>query len=210
MKQKISVVKVGGAVVEDNEQIEMLLKDFAAISGKKILIHGGGRSATKIAASLGIESRMANGRRITDKAMLDVVIMVYGGLINKNIVALLQAQGVNALGLSGADMNLIRSHKRPLKDGIDLISCPTCSRTKIDLINIVEQAEKELKHVKKNLKIAIRGCPVNGPGEAKEADLGIAGGNGKGLIFKKGQIIKKVEEKDLLAELINEINKLEE
>ena len=119
MKQKISVVKVGGAVIEDNEQIEMLLKDFAAISGKKILIHGGGRSATKIAASLGIESRMANGRRITDKAMLDVVIMVYGGLINKNIVALLQAQGVNALGLSGADMNLIRSHKRPLKDGID-------------------------------------------------------------------------------------------
>ena len=97
-----------------------------------------------------------------------------------------------------------------LKDGIDLISCPTCSRTKIDLINIVEQAEKELKHVKKNLKIAIMGCPVNGPGEAKEADLGIAGGNGKGLIFKKGQIIKKVDEKDLLKELINEINKLEE
>lgn len=97
-----------------------------------------------------------------------------------------------------------------LKDGIDLISCPTCSRTKIDLINIVEQAEKELRHIKKNLKIAIMGCPVNGPGEAKEADLGIAGGNGKGLIFKKGQIIKKVEEKDLLKELINEINKLEE
>ena len=81
---------------------------------------------------------------------------------------------------------------------------------KIDLINIVEQAEKELKHIKKNFKIAIMGCPVNGPGEAKEADLGIAGGNGKGLIFKKGQIIKKVDEKDLLKELINEINKLEE
>lgn len=92
------------------------------------------------------------------------------------------------------------------RDGIDLISCPTCSRTKIDLINIVQKAEEELKHINKNLKIAIMGCPVNGPGEAKEADLGIAGGNGKGLIFKKGKIIKKVEEKDLLKELITEIN----
>lgn len=92
------------------------------------------------------------------------------------------------------------------KDGIDLISCPTCSRTKIDLISIVEEAEKQLKYINKNLKIAIMGCPVNGPGEAKEADLGIAGGNGKGLIFKKGKIIKKVEEKDLLKELIKEIN----
>lgn len=92
------------------------------------------------------------------------------------------------------------------RDGIDLISCPTCSRTKIDLISIVEEAEKKLKHLKKNLKIAIMGCPVNGPGEAKEADLGIAGGNGKGLIFKKGKIIKTVEEKDLLNELIKEIN----
>ena len=69
------------------------------------------------------------------------------------------------------------------KEGIDLISCPTCSRTKIDLISIVQQAEKELKHIDKKLKIAIMGCPVNGPGEAKEADLGIAGGNGKGLIL---------------------------
>ncbi|MCI5997785.1 MAG: flavodoxin-dependent (E)-4-hydroxy-3-methylbut-2-enyl-diphosphate synthase [Peptoniphilaceae bacterium] len=92
------------------------------------------------------------------------------------------------------------------RNGIDLISCPTCSRTKIDLIPIVEQAEKELKNIDKNLKIAIMGCPVNGPGEAKEADIGIAGGNGKGLIFKKGKIVKKVEEKDLLKELIKEIN----
>lgn len=96
------------------------------------------------------------------------------------------------------------------KEGIDLISCPTCSRTKIDLISIVQQAEKELKHIDKKLKIAIMGCPVNGPGEAKEADLGIAGGNGKGLIFKKGKIIKKVEEKDLLKELIVEINNYKE
>lgn len=117
--EKITIVKVGGAVVEDPLQLSQLLKDFDAIDGYKVLVHGGGRRATKIAASLGIESKMVNGRRITDKDMLEVVTMVYGGLVNKNIVARLQALGVNALGLTGADMNVIRSHKRPLKDGID-------------------------------------------------------------------------------------------
>jgi acetylglutamate kinase len=117
--EKITIVKVGGAVVEDPLQLSQLLKDFAAIDGYKVLVHGGGRRATKIAASLGIESKMVNGRRITDKDMLEVVTMVYGGLVNKNIVARLQALGVNALGLTGADMDVIRSHKRPLKDGID-------------------------------------------------------------------------------------------
>lgn len=95
-----------------------------------------------------------------------------------------------------------------LKDGIEIISCPTCGRTKIELIEIVKEAEKRLKNIKKNIKVAIMGCPVNGPGEAREADIGIAGGNGEGLIFKKGEIVKKVKEKDLLDELINEINKL--
>lgn len=119
MKEKITVVKVGGAVVEDEAQLTQLLKDFSAIEGKKVLVHGGGRRATQVAASLGIESKMVNGRRITDADMLGVVTMVYGGLVNKNLVARLQANGVNALGLTGADMNVIRSHKRPLKDGID-------------------------------------------------------------------------------------------
>src|SRR5574344_1471930 len=115
MKQKLTIVKVGGAVVEDPEQLAALLDNFSAISGKKVLVHGGGRRATKIAAQLGIESHMVGGRRITDGDMLSVVTMVYGGLVNKNIVAKLQAHGVNALGLTGADMDIIRSHKRPLK-----------------------------------------------------------------------------------------------
>ena len=119
MKEKITIVKVGGAVVEDETQLAQLLKDFSAIEGKKVLVHGGGRKATKVAESLGIESKMVNGRRITDAEMLSVVTMVYGGLVNKNLVARLQANGVNALGLTGADINVIRSHKRPLKDGID-------------------------------------------------------------------------------------------
>jgi len=116
MKEKLTIVKVGGAVVENDDQLDRLLKDFSAIDGRKILVHGGGRRATDIAAKLGIESKMINGRRITDEEMLTVVTMVYGGLVNKNVVAQLQANGVNALGLTGADMNAILSHKRIVKD----------------------------------------------------------------------------------------------
>ena len=119
MKQPLIIVKVGGAVVEDEAQLHQLLENFSAIAGKKVLVHGGGRRATKIAASLGIESQMVGGRRITDGKMLEVVTMVYGGLVNKNLVALLQAHGVNALGLTGADIDVIRSHRRPLRNGID-------------------------------------------------------------------------------------------
>lgn len=119
MKEKLTVVKVGGAVVEDELQLSQLLRDFSAIEGRKVLVHGGGRRATKVAAQLGIETQMVNGRRITDDKMLEVVTMVYGGLVNKQVVARLQAGGVNAIGLTGADANVIRSHKRPLKDGID-------------------------------------------------------------------------------------------
>ena len=113
MKEKLTIVKVGGAVVEDELQLSQLLRDFSAIEGRKVLVHGGGRKATKMAERLGIETQMVNGRRITDSAMLEVVTMVYGGLVNKNLVARLQAHGVNAIGLTGADADVIRSHKRP-------------------------------------------------------------------------------------------------
>lgn len=116
MKERLTIVKVGGKIVEEPDTLDRLLQDFAAIPGHKLLVHGGGRSATKMAARLGIESRMVNGRRITDADTLQVVTMVYGGLVNKSIVAGLQARGVNALGLTGADMNVIRSVKRPVKD----------------------------------------------------------------------------------------------
>lgn len=118
-KQPLTVVKVGGAVVEDDAMLASLLDGFAAIPGPKVLVHGGGRRATKVAQTLGIETHMVGGRRITDAAMLDVVTMVYGGLVNKNIVARLQAVGINAIGLTGADANIIRAHKRPIKDGVD-------------------------------------------------------------------------------------------
>lgn len=111
-KDEIIVVKVGGGVVEDSESLQNLLNDFSQLPGRKVLIHGGGRSATRIAAALGVESKMVDGRRVTDEEMLRIVTMVYGGLVNKTVVAGLQAQGVNALGLTGADMDVIRSHKR--------------------------------------------------------------------------------------------------
>jgi len=114
MKEKVTIVKVGGAIVEDEKQLSQLLEDFSAIPGKKVLVHGGGRSATKIASSLGIESTMIDGRRVTDSEMLKVVTMVYGGLVNKNLVARLQAHQVNAIGLTGADMDVLRAHRRPL------------------------------------------------------------------------------------------------
>ena len=115
----LTIVKVGGAVVEDEAQLRQLLTDFIAIKGAKILVHGGGRRATTIAGKLGIETKMVEGRRITDAEMLEVVTMVYGGLVNKHIVASLQALGVDAIGLTGADANVIQAHRRPLKNGID-------------------------------------------------------------------------------------------
>ncbi|MDX9919257.1 MAG: acetylglutamate kinase [Paludibacter sp.] len=113
---KLTLVKVGGKIVEDSETLKQLLSDFSKIEGHKVLVHGGGRSATALATKLGIESQMVNGRRITDEETLKVVTMVYGGLVNKQIVAGLQAIGVNALGLTGADLNYMRSEKRPVKD----------------------------------------------------------------------------------------------
>ena len=109
----LTIVKVGGAVVEDEAQLRQLLTDFIAIKGAKILVHGGGRRATTIAGKLGIETKMVEGRRITDAAM------VYGGLVNKHIVASLQAMGADAIGLTGADANVIQAHRRSLKNGID-------------------------------------------------------------------------------------------
>lgn len=113
--EKLTIVKVGGKIVEDDTSLEQLLSKFSRIEGHKLLVHGGGRSATKMAEQLGIESKMVDGRRITDEATLKVVTMIYGGLVNKNIVAKLQAIGIDAIGLTGADMNIMLSEKRPVR-----------------------------------------------------------------------------------------------
>lgn len=115
MVMKLTLVKVGGAIVENADSLSSLLDKFASIEGHKVLVHGGGRSATRIAERLGLPQQMVAGRRVTDADTLRVVTMVYAGLVNKNIVAQLQARGINALGLTGADMNVISSHRRPPK-----------------------------------------------------------------------------------------------
>lgn len=110
--EHITIVKVGGKIVECPETLNKLLDDFSAIEGYKLLVHGGGRSATKVAERLGVATVMVDGRRVTDDAMLEVVTMVYGGLVNKNLVAKLQARGLNSLGITGADMNILLSDRR--------------------------------------------------------------------------------------------------
>jgi len=116
--EKLYVIKIGGNIIDDENKLKTFLSSFAEVEGKKILVHGGGKLATKLASQLGVEQQMIDGRRITDAETLKIVTMVYAGYINKNIVAQLQSLGCNAIGLSGADGNVIQSHKRPpLRDG---------------------------------------------------------------------------------------------
>lgn len=110
--ESLTLLKVGGKIVEEPDSLVRFLDDFAKIDGQKVLVHGGGRSATKMAERLGVETQMVNGRRITSAEMLQVVTMVYGGLVNKNVVVQLQSRGVDALGLTGADMNYMLADKR--------------------------------------------------------------------------------------------------
>lgn len=115
MKQKLSIIKIGGNVIENKEELSRFLKAFSELEGTKILVHGGGKLATQLGKKLGIESKLIGGRRITDAQSLELITMVYGGLVNKNIVAELQSHNCNAIGLSGADGNTIQAHKRPVK-----------------------------------------------------------------------------------------------
>lgn len=112
-KKSLHLVKIGGNVVDHPEALDLFLKDFHKLFGHKILVHGGGKMASRFSERLGIEPQMHNGRRITDRATLEVVTMVYAGWINKNLVAALQGFGTNAIGLTGADAGIIRANKRP-------------------------------------------------------------------------------------------------
>lgn len=116
MKKRLYIVKIGGNVINNQEQLSLFLRDFSKLEGLKILVHGGGKKASEMAAQLGLAPKMIGGRRITDAANLEIVTMVYAGLLNKNIVSKLQAFGCNAIGLSGADANAIKAHKRPVKE----------------------------------------------------------------------------------------------
>ena len=129
------IIKIGGNIIDNSENLHNFLKDFTALKGNKILVHGGGKVATQLSETLGIEPKMIEGRRITDIETLKVVTMVYGGLINKNVVAQLQRYGTNAIGLTGADGNFIRTKKRPVKT-IDYGFVGDIDETSVDDTNI--------------------------------------------------------------------------
>ena len=143
---------------------------------------------------------------------------IWRGTIKSSVgIGVLLSMGIGdtvRISLTGDPVEEVRVGREILKslgllqEGLEIISCPTCGRTNIDLISIVEEAEKRLEGINKHIKVAIMGCAVNGPGEAREADIGIAGGDGEGLIFIKGEIVRKVKEEELLDELLKEIEKL--
>ncbi|APQ78202.1 flavodoxin-dependent (E)-4-hydroxy-3-methylbut-2-enyl-diphosphate synthase [Clostridium botulinum] len=142
----------------------------------------------------------------------------FRGTIKSSVgIGTLLAEGIGdtiRVSITGDPLEEIKIGKEILRslgyvnEGIEFVSCPTCGRTNIDLISIAEEVEKRLSNCNKNIRVAVMGCVVNGPGEAREADIGIAGGKGEGLIFKKGEIIKKVKEKNIIDELIKEIEKM--
>ena len=138
--EKLSIIKIGGNIIEDDTSLNTFLKLFANLEGKKILVHGGGKKATHVASKLGIESKMINGRRITDAETLEVITMVYGGLVNKNIVAKLQSLNIDAIGLTGADINSIKSEKRPIKE-VDFGFVGDVKKVASDSINKLIKAE---------------------------------------------------------------------
>ncbi|MFZ6665332.1 acetylglutamate kinase [Peijinzhouia sedimentorum] len=114
--QSLKVIKIGGNIIDNSDKLQSFLNDFAAIDGLKILVHGGGKIASEFGKRLGIEPKMHNGRRITDAETIELVTMVYAGLVNKGIVSKLQSLNCNALGLTGADANSITAYKRPVRD----------------------------------------------------------------------------------------------
>ncbi len=143
---------------------------------------------------------------------------VYSGTIKSAAgIGAILSKGIGdtiRVSLTGNPVEEVKAAKEILKSleirnfGVQFISCPTCGRTEIDLISIAEKIEEKCRNINKNIKVAVMGCAVNGPGEAREADIGIAGGKGYGLIFKKGEIVKKVSENSLIDEFMNELNKL--
>ena len=141
----------------------------------------------------------------------------YAGTIKSAVgIGTILAMGIGdtiRVSLTGDPVEEIKAAREILKSlglrkfGIEFVSCPTCGRTEIDLISIANEVEEKCRHIDKNIKVAVMGCVVNGPGEAREADLGIAGGKGVGLVFKKGEVIRKVNEDELVSALMEEIEK---
>ncbi|MDR0537934.1 MAG: acetylglutamate kinase [Tannerellaceae bacterium] len=200
---RLSLIKVGGKIVEGHDSLRYLLQDFASLNGYKLLVHGGGRSATELAAKLGVESRMVNGRRVTDADMLQIVTMVYGGLVNKNIVAGLQALNVNALGLTGADLNLIRSRRRAVKDvDYGLVG----DVEEVDAAALGELVRKNIVPVVAPITHDCAGQLLNTNADTVAGELAraLAGSFDVELVFcfeKKGVLLDEADDESVIREL---------
>ncbi len=206
---ELSVIKIGGNIIDDEEKLNHFLKSFAGIPGKKILVHGGGKLATNLAVRLQIPQQKIEGRRITDKETLDIVTMVYAGLINKKITATLQSLQCNAIGLSGADANIIRAHKRPVTDkGIDY-----------GYVGDIDQVSSSTIHeLLKNFD-AIVMAPITHDGKgqllntnadtiAKEVAIGMSQSYSVKLVYcfeKNGVLMDVEDDASVIAEITSEL-----
>jgi acetylglutamate kinase len=204
--EKLFVIKIGGNVIDSDEALQSFLKDFAAVKGKKILVHGGGKIATRIGDKLGIQSNYINGRRITNDATIDVVTMVYGGLVNKTIVAQLQALKANAIGLTGADGNIIPAVKRPVKE-VDFgwVGDVESSRLKADSLKVLLEAG--LVPVFAPLTHDEQGHILNTNADTIASSLAVALSSHYDVrliyCFEKKGVLEKIEDESSVITLIN-------
>ena len=204
-KLPLFVIKIGGNVIDDEKNLSSFLQNFASIKAKKILVHGGGKIATKIGEQLGIQSNYVNGRRITDEATIDLVTMVYGGLVNKKIIAKLQSLQCNAIGLTGADANIIPAIKRPVKD-IDYGFVGDVVKEKMAAKNLEILLANNFTLVFAPLTHDGNGQMLNTNADTVASSLAVALSNSYNVrlifCFEKNGVLENVEDNDSVITLI--------
>lgn len=203
-KQKLHIIKIGGNIINDSETLSTFLKYFSELKGFKILVHGGGKKVTELANTIGLETKMIGGRRITDQANLEIVTMVYAGLLNKNIVAKLQQNNCNALGLSGADVNTIQAHKRIVKD-IDYGFAGDIDTVNSKAINVFLQ--NDMTPVFCAISHDKNGQLLNTNADTIASEVAIAMANQYEVslvyIFEKNGVLRNIDDDNSVIEQIN-------
>jgi acetylglutamate kinase len=206
MMEQLFVIKIGGNVIDDENNLAAFLQNFSSVKAKKILVHGGGKIATKIGEQLGIQSNYVNGRRITDKAAIDLVTMVYGGLVNKKIVVKLQSLQCDAIGLTGADANIIPAVKRPVKD-IDYGFAGDVLKEKIAVKNLEVLLANNFTLVIAPLTHDGEGQMLNTNADTIASSLSVALSNKYNVrliyCFEKNGVLENVDDDDSVITFIN-------
>ncbi len=202
--EALKVVKIGGNIIDDADALANFIKGFAKVEGPKVLVHGGGKLATKLAQKMGIEVKMTNGRRITDADTLDIITMVYAGKINKNVVAKLQAERCNAVGFSGADGNSIVSIKRPVKD-IDFGFVGDVQKVNTEVLGIL--IENEVTPVFCAISHDQNGLLLNTNADTIASEIAIGFTNTYNVelyyCFEKNGVLESIDDDDSVIENIN-------